>query len=137
MRELGIVKVLLEEVQENNAVRKQEKNSMIIKRSDSLNSITKEIGPVYDDPVLGNPYSNSLNSCTVPGCPVCANFNFYAKHINVTTPIPPNDEDRVKVVRQLKLLDTRPDKDYDRYTAFIARYFKVPSITHHYFQMFH
>lgn len=43
----------------------------------------------------------------------------------LTVPVPKNEEERIKVLRDSQLLDTLPEECFDRITAMAQRVFKV------------
>ena len=44
---------------------------------------------------------------------------------NLTVPIPECENDRVKILRQTKLLDSEDDSSFDRFTSLAQRIFNV------------
>ena len=43
----------------------------------------------------------------------------------LSVPVPGDEFDRLKVLRQSEILDTKSDPEYDRYTSLAKRIFKV------------
>lgn len=52
-------------------------------------------------------------------------LRLYDEKLPVKIPLPRDERERLQVIKQLEILDTPPDKNYDRFTVLAAKVLKV------------